>query len=197
MHATLACSQVTITMEEYLVQVWSEQHKGTPVPSGDDAIALLRLSLQAQTPDKQASLLTAWDELPASDRAILADEMARTGIAGQSFSRGPADLPRPGSGSFNHHRSGPVLGPALLVYYSPAFLRNMAPLHTYAALKMLAEVYHRARELWPLRPTVGNAHSVTVRIDQLKELKLAQVGSRDACMHRSAQGAQARAGEVT
>ena len=38
------------------------------------------------------------------------------------------------------------------------------------ALAILAEVYRRARELWPLRPTTTNDHSVTIRIDQLKEL---------------------------
>ena len=42
------------------------------------------------------------------------------------------------------------------------------------ALRVLdwgAQVYRRARELWPLRATVGSGHFVTVRIDQLKELK--------------------------
>jgi len=29
--------------------------------------------------------------------------------------------------------------------------------------------------LWPLRPTTGNAHAVTLRIDQLKELKLSSI----------------------
>ena len=64
--------------------------------------------------------------------------MARTGIEGQRFRRGPA------------FASG-VLGPAFLVYYSPAFVRSLAmadkPL---AALRLLAEVYRRARVLWPL-----------------------------------------------
>ena len=61
-------------------------------------------------------------------------------------------------------RGEQVFGPAFLVYYSPAFLRTLAPTAALPALRILAEVYRRARELWPLRPTTGNTHSVTVRI---------------------------------
>ena len=32
-------------------------------------------------------------------------------------------------------------------------------------------MYRRSRELWPLAPTEGSHHSVTIRIDQLRELK--------------------------
>jgi len=89
--------------------------------------------------------------------------MARSGVVGQIFQRGPA---------FKQ-----VFGPAFLMYYSPAFLRNLAPKQVVEALKLLAEVYRRARELWPLRPTTGTDHSVTIRIDQLKELKVEQIVS--------------------
>ena len=44
-----------------------------------------------------------------------------------------------------------AFGPAFLVYYSPAFLRNLSPADALPALRILAEVYRRARQLWPLR----------------------------------------------
>ena len=45
------------------------------------------------------------------------------------------------------------------------------------ALRTLAEVYRRARQLWPLRPSTDNAHTVTIRIDLLKELKVGAIVS--------------------
>ena len=127
---------------------------------------------------------------------MLREEMARTGISGQMFKAGP---------SFKN-----VSGPAFLVYYSPAFIRTLAPAHAFEALRVLAEVYRRARGLWPLGKTMDNAHSasgrgrprfrscapatssaahgaqshctcyllqVTIRIDQIKELKLPDIQS--------------------
>ena len=73
-----------------------------------------------------------------------------------------------------------VLGPTFLVYYSPAFIRNLSPADALPALRILTEVYRRARQLWPLTPTVGSHHSVTIRIDQLKELKLNAIMSASA-----------------
>ena len=35
------------------------------------------------------------------------------------------------------------VGPAFLVYYSPAFLRNLSPLDALPALRILAEVHRR------------------------------------------------------
>jgi hypothetical protein len=149
----------TQVFEKYLVRTWGETRG--PLPLGEGAIALLRLSLQAQTPEKQGAVIAAFDALPSRDRATLASEMARTGISEQQYHRGP---------SFSQ-----VQGPAFLIYYSPAFLRNWAPVHAKEALMILAEVYRRSRELWPLTPTSGNAHAVTIRIDQLKELKLSSI----------------------
>lgn len=122
---------------------------------------MMRLVLQAQTPEKQSAILEAWPRLAFVDRSILSEEMARTGIEKQVFDRGPA---------FKQ-----MFGPAFLVYYSPAFLRNLTPSSALEALRILAEVYRRARELWPLRPSTGNAHAVTVRIDQIKELKVSAI----------------------
>jgi len=163
----LAIKSETTVMEEYLVRTWAEQSHlgalGGLAPRGEDAVALMRLSLQAQTPDKQEAVLHAWSELSFADRSMLTDEMARSGIEGQIFDRGPA---------FKQ-----VFGPTFLVYYSPAFVRNLALSTPLECLRILAEVYRRARDLWPLRPTVGNAHSVTIRVDQLKELKLSAITS--------------------
>ena len=64
-------------------------------------------------------------------------------------------------------------GPALLVYYSPAFLRTLAPDDALAALSLLAETYRRARQLWP--PQSEARGSVTVRIDQIREQKLVDI----------------------
>ena len=124
-------------------------HLAGPAPRGEDAIAVLRLVLQAQTPEKQDAILEAWRELSFADRSMLTDEMARSGIEGQIFDRGPA---------FKQ-----VFGPAFLVYYSPAFVRNLAMTAPLICLRVLAEIYRQARELWPLRPTTGSGHSVTVR----------------------------------
>ena len=85
--------------------------------------------------------------MPKEDATVLREEMARTGISGQMFKAGP---------SFKN-----VSGPAFLVYYSPAFIRTLAPAHAFEALRVLAEVYRRARGLWPLGKTTDNAHSVS------------------------------------
>ena len=96
----------------------------------------MRLVVQAQMSDKQAALVAAFNQLMPEDRRVLCDEMARTGCVGQSYR-----LSQP-------RKAG---GPAILVYYSPAFVRSLSP-HTAAdALRLLAEIYRRARVLWPLR----------------------------------------------
>ena len=40
----------------------------------------MRLFLQAQTPEKQSAVMQAFDELGMSDKQVLVDEMARSGI---------------------------------------------------------------------------------------------------------------------
>mmetsp|Transcript_58618 Transcript_58618/g.96766 ORF Transcript_58618/g.96766 Transcript_58618/m.96766 type:complete len:993 (-) Transcript_58618:255-3233(-) len=156
----LAVKSETHVMEDYLVRTWCEQQPLMAFP-GKDAIALMRLSLQAQTPERQAALFQAWGELSHIDRSTLSNEMARTGIEGQVFEHGPA---------FKQ-----VEGPSFLVYYSPALIRNLVPAAALEALRVLAEIYRRARDLWPLEPSIGNGHSVTVRVDKIKELKLSAI----------------------
>jgi len=161
----LANKTETEVMEDYLLTTWAERPGAGPAPHDDHAIAQMRLTLQSQTPDKQKALLKAYGQLPVGDQHLLANEMARTGIEGQTFSRGPAGL----------GKDGLVEGPSFLVYYSPAYLRNFLPADALPALKILAEVYRRSREVWPLKPTKGNSHSVTIRIDQFKDLKMAEM----------------------
>ena len=160
----LAVATETEVMERYLVRTWGETFPEMgPAPMDEDGVAIMRLALQAQTPDKQAAVLQAWRALPREDAQVLRDEMARTGIQNQMFEAGP--------------RFKSVSGPAFLVYYSPAFIRTLSPTNAYEALRVLAEVYRRARGLWPLGKTSGNAHHVTIRIDQIKELKLPEIQS--------------------
>merc|ERR1711998_254767 len=88
---------------------------------------------------------------------VLLDELSRTGIHGQGYQRAQ------GVSSTD--------GLAFLVYYSPTFMRNLSPLYSLEAVLILAELYRCARELWPLESLgqVQASHTVTIRIDQLKE----------------------------
>lgn len=96
----------------------------------------------------------------AEDQKTLAFEMALTGRTGECYSATP--------------RFG-ALGPAFLVYYGPALLRQAATgeLPT-VGLRCLAEVYRAARELWPL--SSGDASKcVTLRVDRLKAVETAKI----------------------
>lgn len=103
------------------------------------------------------AVLTLWQ---AEDQKTLAFEMALTGHTGECYSA----TPRFGG-----------LGPAFLVYYGPALLRQAATgeLPT-VGLRCLAEVYRAARELWPL--SSGDASKcVTLRVDRLKAVETAKI----------------------
>ena len=113
--------------------------------------------MQAQQEPLQKAVVEAWRALAAQDRATLAFEMALTGVGGQIYQ----------SCAANRNTLG--VGPAFLVYYSPAFLRNAARTNCVAGLQMLAEVYRQARVLWPSSEAAANSW-VTLRIDQIKEL---------------------------
>lgn len=68
--------------------------------------------------------------------------------------------------------SRPV-GPAFLIYYGPAFLQMQCS-STVLRLRILAEIYRCARELWPEATTLVAA-SVHVRIDTIKGLSVAEI----------------------
>ena len=103
----LANKTETEVFEQYLARSWMGASMG-PLPSGDKGIALMRLVVQAQTEKCQRAVMEAFDRLPPADARVLSEEMARTGARHQAYIR---SQPR---------QAG---GPAILVYYSPAFVR--------------------------------------------------------------------------
>jgi len=141
----------TQVYEKYLRWRW-ETHKPNlgPVPEGYGCVAQLRLVVMAQGNSKL--LLKAFRKLPERDRRVLSEELARTGCAGQHYQHD----------AFRDQR-----GPALLLYYGPAFLQKAGLLDPFGALGILAEVLRQARSLWPLQASAG-AETVTIRIDTLK-----------------------------
>lgn len=159
----------TQVMEEYLKMRWKEHTPCLgPLPTGECAIARMRLICMAQTNSNK--VLAGFDELPADDKEILNIEMARTGCMGQSYSADliPADL------------QNEPMGPALLIYYGPAFLQSLGSDNACKRLIVLAEVYRAARSLWPLKVAqVGT--TVTVRIDTIKTLSTSDI--LDAMKH--------------
>lgn len=153
----------TDVMEEYLRARWTEHEPPLgSLPTGSEAIAKMRIVCMAQA--NAVRCLRAFQELGDDDRAVLSAEMSRTGCSGQSFVEGPG-------------ASLPSEGPALLVYYGPAYLQGLGTDRAAGRLCVLAEVYRRARALWPPRPDEAS-HSVIVRIDNIKALSLRDL--RDA-----------------
>jgi len=153
-------------MESYLKMRWQENELSPgPVPTGDSAVAKMRLLCMAQT--NALPVLHGFAELPEEDREILSTEMARTGCIGQSYS---ADIVPP------EVRNNPV-GPAFLVYYGPAFLQSLGGESAATRLGVLSEIYRCARALWP-SSAAAVACTVTIRIDTIKALSTAAM--RDA-----------------
>lgn len=144
----LASRTQTELMEEFLRKWWPTEF-GAPL-TGPTAVAEMRLVVQAQSPAGQQAVRAAFGQLSSDDVSVLGFEMALSGVRGQAYEASPA--------------SG---GPAFLVYYSPAFVRQFAQ-DMRAALRALAEVYRAARKAYPLSEGDQASTSVTVRIDQLK-----------------------------
>merc|ERR1719482_561638 len=150
----------TKVYEDYLVWRWRSMESnscGLP-PRGVGSIARLRLVVMAQGDSKK--VIDAYHSLPREDAAVLDEELARTGCEGQSFSREATAL---GAG-----------GPALLIYYSPALMQKGGATDPLGAMKVLAEVFRRARELNPLECKRAN-DTVTVRIDALKDIAVSDI----------------------
>jgi len=154
----LAHSPPTTLFEEFLQEWWPEKALG-PLPSGDEAIALMRLVVQVQNLDDQKLVYAAWRLLDDEARGILSAEMAYTGVEGQTYAL-----------------TGPVReqGPAFLVYYSPAFLRTCVGDHPKEALAVLSEIYRGGRSLFPLCDA-ASAECVTLYIDRLKAISVPQI----------------------
>jgi len=143
--------------EDYLQWRW-DSHKPSlgPAPQGRGAIARMRLVTMAQ--GDSAAVLRAFDALPARDREVLGDELGQVDIWNQSWSREESEQK----------------GPAILIYYAPALMQKAGKEDPVRALKVLAEVFRRARGLWPLTEE-ARSWWVSVRVDQLKELPLGDV----------------------
>mmetsp|Transcript_22896 Transcript_22896/g.70108 ORF Transcript_22896/g.70108 Transcript_22896/m.70108 type:complete len:779 (-) Transcript_22896:220-2556(-) len=168
----LATETETQVFESYLENYWEEEVGPAlgllALPQGEHAIALMRLMCQAQMPDKQAALCKAWELLVPDDKRVLCEEMARTGFPNQIYTRSP---------------SRRLEGPAILVYYSPHLIRMLTPCSALEALVILAEIYRRARELWPLTSIQADddetndapLNTVTIRVDQIKELTVEMI----------------------
>jgi len=148
----------TQVFEDYLIWRWAnhEPPLGDP-PTGRGSIAKMRLVLMAQGDSKE--ILRQFQQLPEEDQQVLSMEMAMTGCSNQYYQRDDLSQSKVAA-----------KGPAILVYYSPALLQKSGRKDTRCTLIILAEIYRRARELWPL--TSDDAErSVIVRIDALKDLE--------------------------
>mmetsp|Transcript_49762 Transcript_49762/g.160863 ORF Transcript_49762/g.160863 Transcript_49762/m.160863 type:complete len:211 (+) Transcript_49762:2-634(+) len=147
-------------MEEYLKMRWAESNMPVgPVPSGDSAVARMRLLCMAQM--NAPAVLKGFAELAEEDVEVLNLEMARSGCVGQSFSAElvPKDV------------ISRQEGPAFLVYYGPAFLQNLGNDSAVRRLSVLAEIYRCSREMWPAA-VAKVASNVTIRIDVIKALSI-------------------------
>lgn len=150
---------------DFLQQAWKaicqkvKSLRDLPAPDGVEGwqqrVALMRLVVQAQTTEVQHMVSEAWQELPALDRHTLGAEMSLTGVAGEPYD------PTPDAS----------LGPAFLIYYSPAFVKVAAHDNAVIALRMLAEIYRAARTLWPSSSEAAGT-SVTVHIGKMRGLKV-------------------------
>jgi hypothetical protein len=156
----IATSTETEVMEEYLKVRWLEciPSQG-PLPSGDSAIAKMRLLCMAQMNANQ--ILKGFDELSEEDMTVLNLEMSRTGCLGQSYSDKLCPMQVREQSE----------GPAFLVYYGPALLQNLGSDSPARRLSLLAEIYRCARALWPASVS-KTATTVIIRIDTIKALSL-------------------------
>jgi len=150
----------TQVYEDYVVWRWATNELDLgPAPSGQGAIAKMRLILMAQ--GDSGELLRTLAALPGEDRQVLEAELAVTGCEGQGF---------------QHEEDSPAgSGPAILVYYGPALLQKAGKRDLRGALVALAEVFRQARELWPFSALPEDVNrTVTVRIDALKDLQVSE-----------------------
>ena len=85
------CTQTDLA-ERYLKSVWAEmppELNPTSEPSGEHAIARMRLVVQAQSAANQIAVNDAFNKLSASEKEVLSFEMALTGVAEQEYKISP------------------------------------------------------------------------------------------------------------
>lgn len=141
---SLATRSETEVYEDYLVSSWVHGRPDCPVPTGEDAIAIMRLFLQAQRFGR--TVVRAFHNLDDRDKLVLTVEMNKSGIANQAYSTDPCAHAADGN---NDAWLGQQV-PAILIYYGPAMLQNNIGLDEVESLRALAEVYRAARSIWPL-----------------------------------------------
>jgi len=149
----LADRQETEVVESYLEDRFSQSFPAEPLPDGSGAIAALRLAVMAQGGARLA--LDAFRQVPPAVRHVLSNELALTGIVGQTFRRSPV--------------SG---GPAFLVYYAPAVLQRChSATEMQKALTALAAVFAAGRKLWPKEQCNAN-QTVTLQVGRLQGMDI-------------------------
>eukprot|EP00397_Hematodinium_sp_SG-2012_P003482 GEMP01003490.1.p1 GENE.GEMP01003490.1~~GEMP01003490.1.p1 ORF type:complete len:1202 (-),score=187.88 GEMP01003490.1:759-4364(-) len=168
----LSTQSETAVYEDYLQYTWKEMQAADPLVFHDlfyngEAISLLRLLLHAQR--NAVHVFHAFKALAAAHRRLLGEEMSMTGVVGQHY-------------SCCESRSGPCI----LVYYAPAFLQKNADSfeNAFSCLEALVEIYRQGRILFESHysevgtPAEGEATSITIRLDKLKEAPLKDIVAR-------------------
>jgi len=134
----------TKVTESYLTARWERTFPDVTLPSGFTSVALLRLAVMAQ--NEGHYVIQAFKSLTNDMQNILAEELALTGVAGQSYDRCPV-----------------YGGPAILVYYGPALLQRCNGRNEMIqGLQILTAVFIAGRRLWPRRL---DAQKATVIVD--------------------------------
>lgn len=151
----------TQVYQDYLEWRWgraaSECSLG-PVPSDPFGVAKMRLVVMSQ--GDALEVLRSFSDLPPRDQETLAEELSLTGCCDQSFSQ-------------NQQKQR---GPAILLYYGPALMQKAGSADPYNTMRIIAEIFRTARQLWPLSEDKQLADQTTIlRIDALKELSAQEI----------------------
>jgi hypothetical protein len=149
----------TEVREDYLVWRWKQTEESYcgPPPTGSGSVALLRLVIMAQGDSRR--ILNAFQALQPQDREQLETELAITGCEAQCFQRESSKM-----------RCAPA-GPAILIYYAPAFMQKAGAVDPLGTMTLLADIFRQARIFFPLQTSQTN-ETVTIRIDTLKDLQV-------------------------
>jgi len=143
-------STETEVVESYMEARWLSTFPEIELPKGPSSLAKLRLAVMAQGGAREA--LESFDMLPQASVTLLSTELARTGMASQTYQRSHVDG-----------------GPAFLVYYGPALLQRCQgdPERMRLALRALVAVFEAGRKLWPA-DLLQQGSTVTLQVGKLK-----------------------------
>eukprot|EP00966_Prymnesium_polylepis_P038421 891577-Prymnesium_polylepis.1 len=120
-------SETTLN-RKFLIGFWPTVLGPPPVErlGPGQAVAVMRLVMQAQNLKEQQQVIYAFENLPSQALSVLVEEMTLTGCAGQKYTG----------------VESPPVGPAFLVYYWPAVLRYWSQEGSaVVALCLLAEIF--------------------------------------------------------